>query len=55
MLKLKGMFVRSRNPFLEVLKKCDLSFAPKMLFYVILDYEGAFVAAGKTFCSFDVL
>ena len=26
-----------------------------MLFYAKLGYEGAFVAAGKTFRSFDVL
>ena len=28
---------------------------PKMLFYVILGREGAFVDARETICSFDVL
>ena len=55
MLKLKCKFLRSRNSCLEVLKNLDISFSQKMLFCVILGYEGAFVAAGKKFCCFDVL
>ena len=48
--------LRSRNTlFFWGLKKIRHFVFQKMLFYVILGYEGAFVAMRQTFRSFDVL
>ena len=49
------IFLRSRNPFFKVLKKFNLSFFRKRLFYTRLSHEGAFVAAREAFAIFYVL
>ena len=55
MLKQTYMFLRSRNPFFKVLKKFNLSFFQKRLFYPRLSREGAFVAVRETLSIFYVL
>ena len=52
MLKQTYMFLRSRNPFFKVLKKFNLSFFQKHLFYPRLSREGAFVAVRETLSIF---
>ena len=48
------VFVAKETIF-EGLKKYDLSFFPKTLFYDRLSDEGAFVGVRKIFENFDIL